>query len=622
MRGANVTVNAHPRAGRRQWAGLAVLALPTMLLSLDLSVLFLAVPHLSADLGASSTEQLWITDVYGFMTAGFLITMGTLGDRIGRRRLLLIGAATFGAASVVAAYSTSPEMLIISRAALGIAGATLLPSTLALIRQMFHDPKQMGVAIAGWTTAYMAGVALGPVVGGVMLEYFWWGSVFLLGVPIMLLLLVTGPAILPEARDPAAGRLDLTSVVLSLAAILPIIYGLKDLARYGWELTPILAIVVGVILGVVFVVRQRRLASPLLDLRLFGIATVRATLVMAMLVAALQNGSAFLVTVFLQMVEGLSPLATGLWMVVPAVALVLTINATPRLAGRIPPGQVFAGGLAVSAVGYLLLSRVNSAGSMALLMVAVVIVFAGIGPAGALTNQLVLGAAPPERAGTAASMTSTSGEFGIAFGIATLGSLATAVYRGQVDVPPEVPAEPSAAAQESVVGAVAAAERLGGGIGAQLLDNAREAFTTALNTVASVSTVLYLGAALVALITLRHVRPTGEAPAAPEPTESGSEPQVAADQLSHMARSRKVGRAAAPCYPPRQRRHRRRTHHHQPPPVNGPRTCRRPARHRHHFQPCHDLDPRPPHRSRSAAWADPSTPTATPITSLLVHGSD
>jgi len=200
------------RATRREWLGLAVLALPTLLLSLDISVLYLALPQLSIDLGADSTQQLWILDIYSFMLAGFLVTMGTLGDRIGRRRLLLIGAVAFGVTSVLAAYATSPEMLIATRALLGISGATLMPSTMALIRNMFRDPKQMAAAIGIWFACFMGGMTLGPLVGGALLSTFWWGSAFLLGVPFMALLLVTGPVLLPEYRDGTAGRLDLASV--------------------------------------------------------------------------------------------------------------------------------------------------------------------------------------------------------------------------------------------------------------------------------------------------------------------------------------------------------------------------------------------------------------------------
>ena len=216
-----------------EWGGLAVLALPTLLVAMDLTVLHLAVPHISADLEPSSVELLWIVDIYGFLVAGSLITMGTLGDRIGRRRLLLAGAVTFGVASVIAAFANSAGMLITTRALLGVAGATLLPSTLALIRHMFVDPRQRGLAIGVWAAVFSAGTALGPVLGGALLERFWWGSVFLIGVPAMVTLLLVGPAVLPEYRDPDAGRLDLVSAALSLVGVLAFIYGLKQIAENG-----------------------------------------------------------------------------------------------------------------------------------------------------------------------------------------------------------------------------------------------------------------------------------------------------------------------------------------------------------------------------------------------------
>ncbi|HYH13279.1 MAG TPA: MFS transporter, partial [Thermomicrobiales bacterium] len=240
-----LTPGTAPRAGRKEWIGLVVLALPAMLLAMDMTVLYLAVPHLSADLNPSSSQLLWILDIYGFLVAGFLITMGTVGDRIGRRKLLLIGGAAFAAASIAAAYSTSAEMLIVTRAFLGVAGATLMPSTLALIRNMFHDESQRTTAIAAWMSSFMIGSIIGPIVGGALIENFWWGSVFLLAVPAMVLLLVTGPILLPEYRDPNPGRMDLASVVLSLAAVISTIYGIKELAKDGIAIVPVLAIVVG-----------------------------------------------------------------------------------------------------------------------------------------------------------------------------------------------------------------------------------------------------------------------------------------------------------------------------------------------------------------------------------------
>jgi DHA2 family multidrug resistance protein-like MFS transporter len=237
------------RATSREWIGLAVLALPCILYSMDLTVLNLAVPHLTADLQPSSAELLWIVDIYGFMIAGSLITMGTLGDRIGRRKLLMIGAVAFGIASILAALANSVELLIAARALLGIAGATLAPSTLSLIRNMFHDDGERTFAIGMWVMSYSAGGAIGPVLGGVLLEYFWWGSVFLLAVPVMVLLLVVAPFLLPEYRDPQSGRLDLPSAGLSLVAVLSVIWGLKTFAEGGNPAAAAVAVLVGFAVG-------------------------------------------------------------------------------------------------------------------------------------------------------------------------------------------------------------------------------------------------------------------------------------------------------------------------------------------------------------------------------------
>ena len=498
------------QAGGREWIGLAVLVLPTLLLALDISVLFLALPHLSADLGAGSTQQLWIMDVYGFMIAGFLVSMGTLGDRIGRRKLLMIGASAFGIASILAAYSVSAEMLIATRALLGIAGATLMPSTLALISNMFRDPKQRGVAIAVWMSCFAGGAALGPVVGGVLLEFFWWGSVFLLGVPVMVLLLVLAPVVLPEYRDTEASRLDLTSVALSLAAILPIIYGLKELAKNGLQGLPIAAIVAGVTVGVVFVFRQRALTDPLLDLRLFGNRSFSAALAIGLLGGVVMGGTFLFVTQYLQTVAGLSPLRAGLWLVPPSLAVIFGSMLTPAIARRIRPAFVIGAGLTVAATGSLLLTQVEHTSGVVLVVVGFVIASFGIGPPTALGTDLVVGSAPPEKAGSAASMSESSGEFGIALGVAALGSVGTAVYRSQVTVPAGVPAESAATARESLAGAVSAAGQLPTPLDTELLEGAREAFTTGLNIAAGVSTVLFVALAILAVALLRHVRPSGE----------------------------------------------------------------------------------------------------------------
>ncbi|MFF0309680.1 MFS transporter [Streptosporangium sp. NPDC004379] len=529
------------RAGPRQWAGLAVLALPTLLLSLDMSVLYLALPHLSEELGATATQQLWITDVYGFLIAGFLVTMGGLGDLVGRRKLLLIGAACFTVASVAAAYSSSAEMLIVSRALLGVAGATLMPSTMALLGNMFPDPRQMGTAIAVWMSCFMGGMALGPLVGGLMLQRFWWGSVFLLAIPVMALLLIAGPLLLPEYRDPAGGRVDLVSVVLSLATILPFVYGLKELAKHGWEPQYLLSIAVGIVVGVFFVRRQRTLETPLLDLRLFAHRTFRAAL-MIMVLGGAASGSFFLVSMFLQTVKGMSPLEAGLWLVPSTGATIASVMLAPVIARRFRPGHVIAAGLAVTAVGYLMLSQVDGSTGMAFVLTGLIVGAVGAGPMGALGTGLIFTSVPPEKTGAASAISETGGEFGIAFGVAVLGSVGAAVYGSQITVPAQVPAEAAAAAREGIAGAVGAAEQVGGTLGAELLTAAREAFTTAMNSATGTSAALALALAVVAAVALGHVPPTGQAEAA-EAAEGG--PEQAGDAAA-TAQDGRAGEHSAP----------------------------------------------------------------------------
>jgi MFS transporter, DHA2 family, multidrug resistance protein len=492
------------RAGRREWAGLAVIALPCLLATMDLEVLNLAVPALTADLQPSSAQLLWIIDIYGFMVAGSLITMGTLGDRIGRRRLLLIGAAAFGVASVLAAFSTSAEMLIATRALLGVAGATLAPSTLSLIRNMFTDPGQRTVAVAVWATSFSVGAAIGPLLGGVLLEWFWWGSVFLLAVPVMVLLLLVGPVLLPEYKDPDAGRLDLRSAAMSLAAVLLVIYGLKELAQDGLGPEPSLSVVVGLAVGWLFVRRQRTLADPLVDLSLFASRAFSGSLATLTLSLFVTFGTFLFVAQYLQLVLGLSPLQAGLWTLPSACGLVAGSMLTPMLARQARPGVVMAGGLVLAAAGFGLLSLVEGTTGLGVVVAGSVIFSLGVAPVGTLATDLIVGSAPPERAGSAAALSETGAELGGALGIAVLGSIGAAVYRGQIadTLPAGIPAGAAEAARDTLGGAVVAAGQLPGALGADLLAAARQAFTQGLETTSAVSAVLTLGLAALAAVLL------------------------------------------------------------------------------------------------------------------------
>jgi len=507
-----------PRAGRREWIGLAVIALPCLLYSMDLTVLNVAVPHLSADLKPSSSQLLWIIDIYGFLVAGFLITMGTLGDRIGRRRLLLIGAVAFGLGSVLAAFSTSAEMLIVARALLGVAGATLAPSTLSLIFNMFHDPQQRTFAIGVWIASYSAGAVLGPVLGGLLLEFFWWGSVFLLAVPVMALLLVLGPVLLPEFRNPEAGRLDLYSAALSLTAVLAMIYGLKQIAQDGLGWLPALSILAGLGVGAVFLRRQRTLADPMLDLRLFRIRAFSASLAAYALSIAVVFGAFVFILQHLQLVLGLSPLRAGLWMVPSGCAFIAGGMLTPLLVRRVRPGFVMAAGLALSAVGFGLLTQVDAASGVELVVTAFVVFALGLAPVITLATDLIVGAAPRERAGAASAISETGAEFGGALGIAILGSIGIAVYRSRLAdaVPPGIPPEQADAARDTLGGATETAEQLPDQLGAELLDTAREAFTQGLQVTAVTGAIVLAGLAVLTAILLRHARVGSESEVQPD----------------------------------------------------------------------------------------------------------
>src|SRR6267154_2097311 len=498
-----------PRATRREWIGLAVIALPCLLYAMDLTVLNLAVPKLSADLKPTSSQLLWIVDIYGFMIAGSLITMGTLGDRIGRRRLLLIGAGAFGVASVLAAFSNSAGMLIAARAVLGIAGATLAPSTLSLIRNMFADPAQRTFAIGVWITSYSVGGAIGPLLGGVLLEHFWWGSVFLLGVPVMVLLLLVGPVLLPEFRDPSAGRLDFASAAQSLAAVLAVIYGLKRIAQDGPDWLSALCIAAGVAIGIAFVRRQQKLADPLIDLRLFrapGFGVSLATYTLGTFVAF---GIFLFIGQYLQLVLGMGPLEAGLWTMPFAGGFIAGSMLTPMIARRFHPARVVAAGLALAAVGFGVLSQVGGTPGVAVLVTGFVVYSLGLAPVFTLATDLIVGTAPPERAGAAAAISETGSELGGALGIAILGSIGTAAYRRVMadSVPAGVPPDAAELARSTLGGALAAAEPLPDPLGAALLDTAREAFAQSLDLVALTSVMILIVTAIVAAVRLRSAKP-------------------------------------------------------------------------------------------------------------------
>ncbi|WP_331766804.1 MFS transporter [Embleya sp. NBC_00896] len=481
----------------RAWLGLAVLMVPTLLVAMDMTALLLALPRLSADLGASNVEQLWISDSYGLMVAGLVITMGALGDRIGRRRLLMIGGAAFAVLSVVAAFAVDPLTLIVARALLGAAGATLAPSTLALIINMFDDERQRGQAVAIWATCQFTGGALGPVLAGFLLQHFWWGSVFLVAVPAMALLLLAGPVLLPEFRSDRAGRPDPAGVGLSLVSVLLMVYGVKQLTVEEAPIVPAVALVVGAAVGVLFVRRQLRQETPLLDLRLLRNRPLTAVLVALVFAGIAMAGTGLLVTQYLQSVLGYSPATSAMLFAPMGLGVAVGTMAAPALARRMKQTTAIAGGLVVSALGSLVLVGVGSTHALPLVMIGITVLALGTGPLFALGTGLVVGSVPPERAGSAASISETGNYFGGSLGFALIGVVAAVVYRDRMH-----------GTSDSLAGAVATSRDLPADQGAELLHNARESFTTCLHVTGIIATIIFAGLAALILTMRPTTRPT------------------------------------------------------------------------------------------------------------------
>jgi DHA2 family multidrug resistance protein-like MFS transporter len=491
--------NPSGKASRREWVGLAVLALPCILYAMDLTVLNLAIPSLTTDLKPTAAQLLWIVDIYGFLAAGALLIMGGLGDRIGRRKLLLIGSAVFAAVSVLAAFSNSAAMLIVARGLLGIAGATMAPSTLSLINTMFRNEREKTFAVSVWVSSFSFGGAIGPVVGGALIAHFWWGAVFLAPIPIMALLLILGPKLLPEHRSKTAGRVDIVSAILTLATVLPIIFAIKHIAEGGDVQLAGLAAAIGVISGVVFVRRQLTLEDPLLDLRLFRLPALSAALAINALDFLVGFGILVIVAQYLQLVLDLSPFMAGLWGVPAGLGFVVGSLLTSALLKVLRPAYVLSGGLVLGAVGLALMAYAIEVQSLILITLGNTLFAVGSAPGTTVVADFVVSSAPEDQSGAASALSETCSEFGGALGIALLGSFATFLYRHTLAaaLPVGIPAPVTETALRGIGAARAAAEALSGGT--PLLEAAKHAYTNAAGATLVLSAAITVLTALVAV---------------------------------------------------------------------------------------------------------------------------
>lgn len=494
------------RARARQWLALAMLMLPVLLVSVDNTVLSFALPVISESLRPNAAAQLWIVDAYPLVLAGLLVAMGSLGDRWGRRRMLLIGATGFGLVSIGAAFVTSAEMLIAARVGLGFFGAMLMPSTLSLLRSIFTDRDQRRLAIAIWASGFAAGAALGPIVGGILLEHFWWGSVFLVAVPVLLPLLVFAPLLIPESRDPNPGRIDPISIALSMVTLVPLVFAIKQFATEGFQPIEVVLVLAGVGAGVLFVRRQLGRENPMLDMRLFENRVFSGAVLINLVSVFSLVGFLFFASQHLQLVLGLSPLDAAYALVPGLIVMVIAGLGVVRVVRFVRPAVVVAGGLALGGAGYLIVMVTGQNASALTLAIAFAVLGFGIGAAETISNDLIIAAVAPAKAGAASGVSETSYELGAVLGTAVLGSILTASYSSGIRIPAGISAEQADAASQTLGGAVSVARNVGAPLGPELLDSARQAFDSGVVLTSGIGVILMVLAVGLALFTLRRAR--------------------------------------------------------------------------------------------------------------------
>lgn len=492
-----VAAPATNRAHRYRWWALAVLMFPVFLISIDNTVLAFALPNIAEDFRPSAATQLWIVDVYSLVLATLLVMMGSLGDRFGRRRLLLIGTIGFAVVSTAAAFAPSAAYLVAARAALGVFGAMLMPSTLSLIRNIFSDDNSRRLAIAIWASCFTAGSALGPIIGGALLQHFHWGAVFLIAVPLLLPLLALAPKLVPESRDPNPGPIDAVSVLLSLTTMLPIVWAIKAVAHDGLSTPVVGAAVVGIASGIWFVQRQNRSITPMLDMRLFGYGPFTASILANFLSIVGLIGFLFFVSQHLQLVLGLSPLNAGLVTLPGAVVSMVAGMGVVRLTRRYAPQTLMIVGLILVAGGFLMIFAFRHDLTVSAVIASFVVLELGIGVSQTISNDTIVAAVPAAKSGAASAVSETAYELGAVVGTAILGSIFTAFYRSNIALPEVLTREQAADAGESIGGATSVAATLPAELGDRLIESARTAFDSGIAPTSIIAAALALAAAVV-----------------------------------------------------------------------------------------------------------------------------
>ncbi|MFZ0625007.1 MAG: DHA2 family efflux MFS transporter permease subunit [Acidimicrobiia bacterium] len=476
---------------RRRWMTLGVLSLSLVIIGLDNTILNVALPTLVRELNATGSQLQWMVDAYVLVFAGLLLTMGALGDRFGRKLALNVGLVIFGAASIGAAFADSANMLIAARAMMGIGGALIMPSTLSIITNIFEGAER-GRAIAAWAAVAGLGIIIGPVIGGWLLENFWWGSIFLINVFIAIAAIVAGIGLVPESKDPDATPLDPMGAVLSVAGLVTLVYAIIEAPSKGWTDGLVLGGfgLAAVLIGL-FLWWETRVAHPMLRLEFFENPRFSAASVAITMVFFAMFGTVFLLTQYLQFVLGFTPLEAG-FRVMPVATMIVAAPLSARFTERFGTKRVVTAGLVIVAGAMAILALINVDSGYGHVALAISLLGAGMGTAMAPATDSIMGSLPLAKAGVGSAMNDTTRQIGGALGVAILGSvLASAYSSSMAPAVASLPPQAAAQASDSIGGAVRVAGQLGDA-GPALLRAATSSFIDGMQTAVWVAAAVAL----------------------------------------------------------------------------------------------------------------------------------